>query len=332
MSKIDKKELLKRSAKNNMVNFKAKFNDIVTVQIKDITLNPHQPRKSFDDDKIKELSESIAKYGLLQPILITSDKVLIAGERRLRATILLKQDMIKAIVIKDVDDNRMAEIAIIENLQREDLTLFDEIEAISKLKIKKPHDIAKVLNKSLSYIKRRITAFELIRKWDIRDRSLTLTEILDYRQNDDLNNTEIKENLSHNDLNNTEIKENLSHNDNVSNSLNENLKSIDNKNDSKLNNDIMSDEEINPKDIDKIEKKNSTKKEDKKKDFEDIINNEAVNNNIVLDKKMLEEEKELQQQFKNLGFEVVFLISGEVLIKGNKLSLNKLLDINIKKG
>ena len=318
MSKIDKKELLKRSAKNNMVNFKAKFNDIVTVQIKDITLNPHQPRKSFDDDKIKELSESIAKYGLLQPILITSDKVLIAGERRLRATILLKQDMIKAIVIKDVDDNRMAEIAIIENLQREDLTLFDEIEAISKLKIKKPHDIAKVLNKSLSYIKRRITAFELIRKWDIRDRSLTLTEILDYRQNDDLNNTEIKENLSHND--------------NVSNSLNENLKSIDNKNDSKLNNDIMSDEEINPKDIDKIEKKNSTKKEDKKKDFEDIINNEAVNNNIVLDKKMLEEEKELQQQFKNLGFEVVFLISGEVLIKGNKLSLNKLLDINIKKG
>jgi len=136
----------------------SKDSDIVKeIEIDKIVPNPYQPRKVFDDSALKELSNSIKVQGLIQPIIVTMDDgeyVLIAGERRLRATKLLKKDKIKALVI-DFDLSKLREFAIIENLQREDLNVLDLAESIYELI--EEHDytheeVAKILSKSRSYI------------------------------------------------------------------------------------------------------------------------------------------------------------------------------------
>jgi ParB family chromosome partitioning protein len=136
----------------------AKNSEIVKeIEVDRIVLNPYQPRKLFNDESIKELANSIKTHGLIQPIVVTIDDgeyVLIAGERRLRATKLLKKDKIKAIVV-DFDINKMRELAIIENLQREDLNILDLAEAIYELiqEYNYTHEeVAKILSKSRSYI------------------------------------------------------------------------------------------------------------------------------------------------------------------------------------
>jgi ParB family chromosome partitioning protein len=95
----------------------------IKIDVSAIRPNPYQPRKTFDQVAIEELSESIATYGLLQPIVVVEDidgYVLVAGERRLRATKYLGHDEIKAIV-SDVNIESLRELAIIENIQRENL-------------------------------------------------------------------------------------------------------------------------------------------------------------------------------------------------------------------
>ncbi|EAH8300516.1 ParB/RepB/Spo0J family partition protein [Campylobacter fetus] len=97
---------------------------ISDIDIDKIIPNPFQPRKHFDQESLSELSASIKKHGLIQPIIVIkkgNGYTLIAGERRLRATKLLGKDSIKAIVA-NLEDQNLRELALIENIQRENLS------------------------------------------------------------------------------------------------------------------------------------------------------------------------------------------------------------------
>ena len=99
-------------------------NDIVNIKLSEIRPNPYQPRKTFNEEALKELAESIKNYGVFQPIIFKKSIKgydLIAGERRVRASRMAGLETIPAI-IKDFSDELMREIALLENLQRENLT------------------------------------------------------------------------------------------------------------------------------------------------------------------------------------------------------------------
>ena len=108
--------------------YKAELNEGNSDMVKDIDLdliveNPYQPRKNFDETALRELSESIKRRGLIQPIIVIEKDggyMLIAGERRFRATKMLGESKIKAIVA-DIESQSLRELALIENIQREDL-------------------------------------------------------------------------------------------------------------------------------------------------------------------------------------------------------------------
>ena len=101
---------------------------IVKINVASIKANPNQPRKIFDEEKLNDLSESIKEHGLLQPIVVIENDnntyTLVAGERRLRAHKLAKIDKIKAIII-DADEFKLRELALIENIQRDDLNIIE---------------------------------------------------------------------------------------------------------------------------------------------------------------------------------------------------------------
>jgi ParB family chromosome partitioning protein len=102
--------------------------EVVDVIVDNIVPNPFQPRKSFSDEGLAELSASIREFGIIQPLIIRkSDKgyELIAGERRLRASVIAGLTKVPCI-IREASNKEMAEIALIENLQREDLHYFEE--------------------------------------------------------------------------------------------------------------------------------------------------------------------------------------------------------------
>ena len=102
--------------------------EIVEIPINELMSNPYQPRKVFDEEALKELSESIKEHGVFQPIIVKKSVKgynIIAGERRTKAAKLAGLKSIPAI-IKDFDDQEMMEIALIENLQREDLSPVEE--------------------------------------------------------------------------------------------------------------------------------------------------------------------------------------------------------------
>lgn len=98
------------------------------IDVTSIKANPNQPRKIFDEEKLNDLSESIKEHGLLQPIIVIENEdntyTLVAGERRLRAHKLAKIDKIKAIII-DADEFKLRELALIENIQRDDLNVIE---------------------------------------------------------------------------------------------------------------------------------------------------------------------------------------------------------------
>jgi len=101
--------------------------DIVELDVDIIQVNPYQPRKIFNEEKLQELSDSIVANGLLQPIVVTksNDKfILIAGERRLRAVKLANISTIKAVIL-EVEDKKLRELALIENIQRDDLNIIE---------------------------------------------------------------------------------------------------------------------------------------------------------------------------------------------------------------
>ncbi len=128
------------------------------IPLKDIRPNPYQPRKTFNEEGLQELSDSIKLNGVLQPIIIRKSSVkgyeIIVGERRVRASRLAGKETIPAIV-RELDEQAMIELAIIENLQREDLAPLEEAEAyqtlMDKLKLTQVQ-VAERLNKSRPYI------------------------------------------------------------------------------------------------------------------------------------------------------------------------------------
>ncbi len=101
---------------------------VLKIDVSKIKANPNQPRKIFDEEKLNDLSESIKEHGLLQPIVVVENGndgyTLVAGERRLRAHKLAKFDKIKAIII-DADELKLRELALIENIQRDDLNIIE---------------------------------------------------------------------------------------------------------------------------------------------------------------------------------------------------------------
>src|SRR5690606_22580488 len=119
---------MKKSLGKGLDAFFPEANDEVDeLNLKDIRPNPYQPRKTFDEEAIKELAESIKQQGVIQPIIVR--KVLrgyeiVAGERRYRASMLCGKTTIPA-VIRTYTDLQVMEIALIENLQREDLNAIE---------------------------------------------------------------------------------------------------------------------------------------------------------------------------------------------------------------
>lgn len=107
------------------------------IDVESITPNPFQPRKHFDEQALKELSESIAEHGLLQPIVVIEKEegyLLIAGERRLRAHKLAKIDTVKAIIADaGIDDIKLRELALLENIQRENLNAIELANSYAEL-------------------------------------------------------------------------------------------------------------------------------------------------------------------------------------------------------
>ena len=103
-------------------------NGVKKIELSLIKPNPNQPRKIFDEEKLQELSASIKEHGLLQPIVVVEDEdgtyTLIAGERRLRAHKLANIEEIKAIIV-DKDEFKLRELALIENIQRDDLNIIE---------------------------------------------------------------------------------------------------------------------------------------------------------------------------------------------------------------
>jgi len=107
------------------------------LSVESISPNPFQPRKHFDEAALKELSESVKQHGLLQPIVVIEKEdgyLLIAGERRLRAHKLAKIPTIKAIIADaDIDEFRLRELALIENIQRENLNAIELANSYAEL-------------------------------------------------------------------------------------------------------------------------------------------------------------------------------------------------------
>jgi len=101
---------------------------VVDLDVSLIQANPNQPRKIFDEDKLQELSSSIIEHGLLQPITVIQNEddsfTLVSGERRLRAHKLAKLQTVKSIVL-DIDTFKLRELALIENIQRDDLNVIE---------------------------------------------------------------------------------------------------------------------------------------------------------------------------------------------------------------
>ena len=131
--------------------------DVKELSVDEIRPNPYQPRKTFNEEALNELAESIRNYGVFQPIIVKKSIKgydLIAGERRLRASKLAGRETIPAI-IKDFSDDQMREIALLENLQRENLTPIELAWAykgiIESLHIRQ-EDLADKIGKSRSHV------------------------------------------------------------------------------------------------------------------------------------------------------------------------------------
>ena len=131
--------------------------EVKELDLSDIRPNPYQPRKRFDDKSLRELSDSIKENGVFQPIIVrksVNGYEIIAGERRYRASKLAKKKTIPAIVRK-FDESQMMEVAVLENLQREDLTPLEEAQAYEMLQKNlglTQEEVSKRMGKSRLYI------------------------------------------------------------------------------------------------------------------------------------------------------------------------------------
>lgn len=150
-------EVLDFDTFENNIMESATEEEIREIPVEEIRPNPYQPRKTFNEEALQELAESIKNFGVFQPIIVKKSIKgydLIAGERRLRASKLAGMETIPAIV-KDFTDAEMREISLLENIQRENLTAIELAWAykgiIDNLDIRQ-EDLAKRLGKSRSHI------------------------------------------------------------------------------------------------------------------------------------------------------------------------------------
>ena len=131
--------------------------DVTEISLDEIRSNPYQPRKTFDTASLNELAKSIEEYGVVQPIIVKKSikgYELVAGERRTKASKLAGLKTIPAI-IKDFNDLQMMELALIENIQREDLSAIEEANAYKKFIDNMGYtqeELANRFNKSRTYI------------------------------------------------------------------------------------------------------------------------------------------------------------------------------------
>ncbi len=154
---------------------------IVQIPIHTIVANPYQPRRSFDADSISELADSIRKYGVIQPITVRKLRgdqyELIAGERRLRACTMAGMLKIPAIVVS-LSDNDSAVVALVENIQRENLSFMEEAEAYRNLLCNHgftQEELAKHLGKTQSSVANKVRLLKLpaVVREIIKDNALT---------------------------------------------------------------------------------------------------------------------------------------------------------------
>lgn len=189
--------------------------EIIQVNISDLMSNPYQPRKIFDDSALQELAESIKEHGVFQPIIVKKSVKgynIIAGERRVKASQIAGLTTIPAIV-RDFTDDEMMQVALLENLQREDLTAIEEAKAyksiIEAMRLTQD-ELAKRLGKSRSHITNMLGLLRL--PLSVQDEVLhnkismgharVLSKLQDPAQIMELSDKIIKENLSVRELEN----------------------------------------------------------------------------------------------------------------------------------
>jgi len=169
-----------------------RYDSVFWIEVEKIRPNPYQPRKDFDELNLKTLAESIRQYGVLQPLVVTRSEVekdgggmqtvyeLIAGERRLRASKLVGLREVPAVIRTQHEDGQMKlELAIIENLQREDLNAVDRAKAFDLLahKFKLTHaEIGKKMGKSREYVSNSIRLLGLPEEMQEAIRGKSITE------------------------------------------------------------------------------------------------------------------------------------------------------------
>lgn len=189
--------------------------EIIQVNISDLMSNPYQPRKIFDDSALQELAESIKEHGVFQPIIVKKSVKgynIIAGERRVKASQIAGLTTIPAIA-RDFTDDEMMQVALLENLQREDLTAIEEAKAyksiIEAMRLTQD-ELAKRLGKSRSHITNMLGLLRL--PLSVQDKVLhnkismgharVLSKLQDPAQIMELSDKIIKENLSVRELEN----------------------------------------------------------------------------------------------------------------------------------
>ena len=208
-------EVINYSAVEEQIVNETSKDDIVMLKLDELRPNPYQPRKVFNEESLKELAESIKEHGVFQPIIVKKSIKgydIIAGERRVRASKIAGLTEIPAI-IRDFNDNQMMEIALLENLQREDLSAIEEANAYKKLQDQlglTQEELAKRLGKSRSHITNMLgllTLPESIQK-DINDKKITmghariLSKLEDQEQQKELEKRIIDEGISVRELEN----------------------------------------------------------------------------------------------------------------------------------
>lgn len=157
---LEEVELAYDSEIGSLQEDSGEYIDAQEIDVEHITPNPYQPRKHFDESAITELSESIKRHGLLQPIVVVQKDdnhyILVSGERRLRAHKLANIKKIKAIIADvDLDDLRLRELALVENIQRENLNAMELARSYQELIEEhniRHEDLSDIVHKSRSHI------------------------------------------------------------------------------------------------------------------------------------------------------------------------------------
>jgi ParB family chromosome partitioning protein len=140
---------------------------VAQIDIRELRPNPYQPRREFNEEKLQELSESIREHGIIQPLIVRKSSVrgydIVAGERRFRAAQMVGLTTVPA-VIREFSDIELMEVAVIENLQREDLNAIEVAEAYAQL-MKKANltqeQLAKRVGQSRSHVANMLRLLQL---------------------------------------------------------------------------------------------------------------------------------------------------------------------------